>query len=62
MTVLAMRDEEGKSEDESGMYHVYGCINNRDENTEAGRVLSCIMMDTGKGWRISKSEKKESER
>ena len=40
VTVLAMRDEEGKSEDESGMYHVYGCINNRDENTEAGRVLS----------------------
>ena len=35
-----MRDEEGKEEDESGMYHVYGCINNRDENTEAGRVLS----------------------
>ena len=29
VTVLAMRDEEGKSEDESGMYHVYGCINNR---------------------------------
>ena len=40
MTVLAMRDEEGKEEDESGMYHVYGCINNSDENTEAGRVLS----------------------
>ena len=40
VTILAMRDEEGKSEDESGMYHVYGCINNRDENTEAGRVLA----------------------
>ena len=40
VTVLAMRDEEGKSEDGSGMYHVYGCINNRDENTEAGRVLA----------------------
>ena len=40
VTILAMRDEKGKSEDESGMYHVYGCINNRDENTEAGRVLA----------------------
>ena len=40
VTVLAMRDEKGKSEDGSGMYHVYGCINNRDENTEAGRVLA----------------------
>ena len=40
VTILAMRDEEGKSEDGSGMYHVYGCISNRDENTEAGRVLA----------------------
>ena len=40
VTILAMRDEEGKSEDGAGMYHVYGCINNRDENTEAGRVLA----------------------
>ena len=49
VTVLAMRDEEGKSEDESGMYHVYGCINNRDENTEAGRVLSDMSCTRAEG-------------
>ncbi len=49
VTVLAMRDAEGKSEDESGMYHVYGCINNRDENTEAGRVLSDMSCTRAEG-------------
>ena len=49
VTVLAMRDEEGKSEDESGMYHVYGCINNRDENTEAGRILSDMSCTRAEG-------------
>ena len=49
VTVLAMRDEEGKSEDESGMYHVYGCINNRDENTEAGRVLADMSCTRAEG-------------
>ena len=38
VTVLAMRDEEGKSEDESGMYHVYGCINKYRERMEDFKV------------------------
>ena len=49
VTILAMRDEKGESEDESGMYHVYGCISNRDESTEAGRVLSDMSCTRAEG-------------